>query len=50
MLEKVVKEGDLKNGIAYLYDRHRYDRVAKLDVAETIRKKQPPKRIKDLFS
>jgi hypothetical protein len=40
---------DLKNGIAYFYDRHRYDRVAKLDVAETIKNKQPPKRIKDLF-
>jgi len=40
---------DLKNGIAYFYDRHRYDRVAKLDVAETIKNKQPPRRIKDLF-
>ena len=40
---------DLKNGIAYFYDRHRYDRVAKLDVAETIKNKQLPKRIKDLF-
>ena len=40
---------DLKSGIAYFYDRHRYDRVAKIDVAETIKNKQPPKRIKDLF-
>ena len=40
---------DLKNGVAYFYDRHRYDRVARLDVAETIRSKQPPRRIKDLF-
>ena len=40
---------DLKKGIAYFYDRHRYDRVAKIDVAETIKSKQPPKRIKDLF-
>jgi hypothetical protein len=40
---------DLKNGIAYFYDRHRYDRVAKVDVAETIKNKQPPRRIKDLF-
>jgi len=40
---------DLKNGIAYFYDRHRYDRVAKLEVAETIKNKQPPQRIKDLF-
>ncbi len=40
---------DLKNGIAYFYDRHRYDRVAKLDVAGTIKSQQPPKRIRDLF-
>lgn len=40
---------DLKKGLAYFYDRHRYDRVAKIDVAETIKSKQPPKRIKDLF-
>ena len=40
---------DLKNGVAYFYDRHRYDRVARLDVAETIRSKLPPRRIKDLF-
>lgn len=40
---------DLKKGIAYFYDRHRYDRVAKIDVAETIKNRQPPKRIKDLF-
>jgi penicillin V acylase-like amidase (Ntn superfamily) len=40
---------DLKNGVAYFYDGHRYDRVARLDVAETIRSKQPPRRIKDLF-
>jgi hypothetical protein len=40
---------DLKTGIAYFYDRHRYDRVAKLDVAGTIKSNQPPKLIKDLF-
>lgn len=40
---------DLKSGIAFLYDRHRYGRVAKLDVVETIKKKRPPKQIKDLF-
>lgn len=40
---------DLKNGVAYFYDRHRYDRVAKLDVAAIIKGGQPPKRIKDLF-
>ena len=40
---------DLKKGIAYFYDRHRYDRVAQLDVTETIRRRQPPKRISDLL-
>lgn len=40
---------DLKKGIAYFYDRHRYDRVAELDVIETIKSRQPPKLIKDLF-
>jgi hypothetical protein len=40
---------DLKKGVAYFYDRHRYDRVARVDVAETIKTKQPPKRMKDLF-
>jgi len=40
---------DLKKGIAYFYDRHRYDRVARIDVAETIKNKQPPMRISDLF-
>jgi hypothetical protein len=40
---------DLKKGIAYFYDRHRYDRVAKIDVIGTIRRRQPPKRISGLF-
>ena len=40
---------DLKNGVVYLYFWHNYDYVCKLDVAETIKSKQPPKRIKDLF-
>lgn len=40
---------DLKKGVAFFYDRHRYDRVARIDVAETIKSGQPPKRIKDLL-
>jgi len=40
---------DLKNGIAYFYDRHRYDRVARIAVDGMIKNKQPPKRISDLF-
>ena len=40
---------DLKNGVAYFYDRHRYDRVAKLEIAGAIKNKLAPKRISDLF-
>ncbi len=40
---------DLKKGIAYFYDRHQYDRVARVDVIGTIKSGQPPKRISDLF-
>jgi len=40
---------DLKKGLAYFYDRARFDRAAIVDVAETIKSRQPPRRISDLF-
>ncbi len=40
---------DLRKGIAYFYDQHQYDRVARLDVAATIKSAPPPRRISDLF-
>jgi hypothetical protein len=40
---------DLKNGVAYLYLLHKFDRFARIEVAEAIRSGMAPKPIKDLF-